>query len=70
MSEEKTINTLSLIKPSGQTFVFFYDDESVKEMMLTLGEYADDPELDFSWYDASVLSQRVAMMQKIAKQKS
>ena len=29
------------------------------ELLQTLGRYAADPDLNFSWYDAAVMSQRV-----------
>ena len=32
---------------------------SADQLLQTLGRYAADPELNFSWYDAAVLSQRI-----------
>jgi hypothetical protein len=52
------VNVLALVR-DGQRYIFLYDDQSVESVLATLAEYASDPELDFSWYDAAVLSQRV-----------
>jgi hypothetical protein len=52
------VNVLALLK-NGERYVFLYDDESVETLLQTLGRYAADPELSFTWYDAAVLSQRV-----------
>ena len=52
------INVLALIKGE-ERYVFLYDDRSTDQILQTLGRYAADPELSFSWYDAAVLSQRV-----------
>ena len=52
------VNVLALLK-NGERYVFLYDDQSVETLLQTLGRYASDPELSFTWYDAAVLSQRV-----------
>lgn len=52
------INVLALIKGE-ERYVFLYDDASANQILQTLGQYAADPELSFSWYDAAVLSQRI-----------
>lgn len=52
------INVLALVKGS-ERYVFLYDDSSRAETLRTLGRYASNPELSFTWYDAAVLSQRV-----------
>lgn len=59
------INVLALMKGE-ERFVFLYDDESVDQTLVTLGKYAADPELNFSWYDAAVLSQRIRQIQNEA----
>jgi hypothetical protein len=60
---ERGINVLALVK-DGERFVFLYDDESCAQLLQTLGRYAADPELCFSWYDAAVLSQKVRRLQQ------
>jgi hypothetical protein len=52
------INVLALIK-GAERYVFLYDDASRAETLRTLGRYASNPELSFTWYDAAVLSQKV-----------
>lgn len=52
------INVLALVKGQ-ERYVFLYDDESRSETLRTLGRYASNPELSFTWYDAAVLSQKV-----------
>jgi hypothetical protein len=58
-----SVNVLALVK-DGERFVFLYDDTSISTLLQTLGKYAADPELNFSWYDAAVLSQKVRRLQK------
>ncbi len=52
------INVLALVKGE-ERYVFLYDDERKSEALRTLGRFASNPELSFSWYDAAVLSQRI-----------
>ena len=61
---EREINVLALVK-DGERYVFLYDDDSYETLLQTLGKYAADPELNFSWYDAAVLSQKVRKLQKM-----
>lgn len=55
---QQGINVLALLK-GDERYVFLYDDCSIEQVLQTLGRYAADPELSFTWYDAAVLSQRV-----------
>ena len=52
------INVLALVKGK-ERYVFLYDDASRAETLRTLGRYASNPELSFTWYDAAVLSQKI-----------
>ena len=52
------VNILALVKYT-ERYVFLYDDESREELLRTLGRFAKNPELSFTWYDAAVLSQKV-----------
>jgi hypothetical protein len=52
------INVLALVK-GAERYVFLYDDASRAETLRTLGRYASNPELSFTWYDAAVLSQKI-----------
>jgi len=52
------INVLALVKGQ-ERYVFLYDDSSRAETLRTLGRFASNPELSFTWYDAAVLSQKI-----------
>lgn len=52
------MNVLALVKGT-ERYVFLYDDQSARTLLQTLGRYAADPELSFTWYDAAVLSQKI-----------
>lgn len=54
----KDINVLALVK-GGERYIFLYNDNRKAETLRTLGRFASNPELNFSWYDAAVLSQKV-----------
>jgi len=54
----KDIKVIALVKGEEQ-YVFLYDDNNRAETLRTLGRYASNPELSFSWYDAAVLSQKI-----------
>ena len=55
---QKDINVLALVKGK-ERYIFLYDDSRRAETLRTLGKFASNPDLSFSWYDAAVLSQRV-----------
>ena len=59
------INVLALVKGEDRYIVLF-NDENQSEALRTLGRYASNPDLSFSWYDAAVLSQKI---RKIAQSK-
>ncbi len=59
----KGVNVIALVKGS-ERYIFLYDDESAPKMLQTLGKYAGDPDLSFSWYDAAVLSQKVRKLKR------
>lgn len=52
------INVLALVKGE-ERYIFLFDDQRRSEALRTLGRFASNPELSFSWYDAAVLSQRI-----------
>ena len=59
----RCMNVLALVKDS-ERYVFLYDDESADTLLQTLGRYASDKELSFTWYDAAVLSQKVRKLRR------
>jgi hypothetical protein len=52
------INVLALVKGT-ERYVFLYSDANRAETLRTLGRFASNPDLSFTWYDAAVLSQRI-----------
>lgn len=59
----RTVNVLALVKDN-QRYVFLFDDDSYDQLLCQLGESASDEDLNFTWYDAAVLSQRVRQMRE------
>jgi hypothetical protein len=55
---QQDINVLALVKGE-ERYIFLFDDDSRAATLRTLGRFASNPELSFSWYDAAVLSQKV-----------
>jgi hypothetical protein len=54
----KDINVLALVKGK-ERYIFLFDDENRAEALRTLGRYASNQDLSFTWYDAAVLSQKI-----------
>jgi len=52
------LNVLALVKGE-ERYVFLFDDTSRAATLRTLGRYASNPDLSFTWYDAAVLSQKI-----------
>jgi len=52
------LNLLALVK-GREKYVFLYSDCAREEALQTLGRFAADPELSFTWYNAAILSQRI-----------
>ncbi len=61
------INVLAIVKGE-ERYVFLYDDSRRAQTLRTLGRYASNPDLSFSWYDAAVLSQKIRENAKVARQ--
>lgn len=55
---DQDINVLALVK-GDERYVFLFDDERRTEVLRTLGRFASDPNLSFTWYDAAMLSQKI-----------
>lgn len=64
---QRCVNVLAMVK-DGERFVFLYDDDSIPETLQTLGRFAADPELNFTWYDAAVLCQKLRDAQSAVEQ--
>ena len=55
---DKEINVLALVKGE-ERFIFLFDDENRDDTLRQLARFAANPELDFSWYDAAMLSRKI-----------
>jgi len=55
---KQSMNVIALAK-GGEQYIFLYDDLSFDALLDQIGQYAADDDLNFSWYDAAVLSQKV-----------
>lgn len=55
---DREINVLALVKGE-ERFIFLFDDVNRDETLRQLARYAADPELDFTWYDAAMLSRKI-----------
>ena len=60
---DRAVNVLALVK-DGERYLFMFDGQSTEKLLQTLGEYAADDDLTFTWYDAAVLSQRIRNLQE------
>jgi hypothetical protein len=54
----RQVNVVALVK-NNERYLFLFDEESRDEVLQTLGRFAANDELSFSWYDAAVLTQKV-----------
>lgn len=54
----KDINVVALVKGE-ERYIFLFNDQKRSETLRTLGRYASNSQLSFSWHDAAVLSQKV-----------
>lgn len=57
------LNVVALVKDK-ERYIFLYDDDSrsYSATMETLGRFAADKHLSFTWYDAAALSKSVRRM--------
>ena len=63
MTMQRGMNVLALVKDS-ERYIFLYDDDSSGAVLQSLGRYAADTDLSFTWYDAAVLSQKVRRLRR------
>ena len=61
LAEPGDINVIGLEKKT-EWYWFFYDDNQRAETLRTLGRYASNPELSFTWYDAALLGEKMTEM--------
>jgi len=61
MSSSTDVNGLVFVK-NGDRYIFMFRDDQSREMLMTFGRLASNPDLNFSWYDAASMSQRLRIM--------
>ena len=54
---QREFNILALVK-GAERYVFVYDDDSREALIDSLRDYAADPGLSFSWFDAAVMTEK------------
>lgn len=59
MSEIAQNINIQCLQKGPEVYVFLYPDEQRSECIRTLGRFASNPELSFSWYDAALISQAI-----------
>lgn len=57
------LHVLAIVK-GVERFIFIYQEGQEEVLLETLGGYATDKDLDFDWYDATVLSQKIKRIQR------
>ena len=55
---DREINVLALVKGE-ERFIFLFDDINRDDTLRQLARFAADPDLDFTWYDAAMLSRKI-----------
>lgn len=61
-SSTDDIHVLVLAK-GNERYAFLYTDRTRVEVLRTLGRFASNPELSFSWFDAATLSCRIRKLE-------
>ena len=49
------INVVALVKGE-ERYIFLFNDDQKGQTLRTLGRYASDSKLSFSWYDAAIVA--------------
>ena len=55
------------VRRRGQNYLFLFEPNNFIGLINHMIKYANDPELDFNWYDVGKISQRASQM--IAEEK-
>jgi len=63
-NEANETNVVAIIKPGGasepdEQYIVLYDDANRAEALRTLGRWATNQELSFTWYYAAMMSQKI-----------
>ncbi|MBR9704600.1 hypothetical protein GOV12_04255 [Candidatus Pacearchaeota archaeon] len=60
---KNNVNRISL-RTGDELYRFVFYEDNISELLRTLGRYASNVDLSFTWYDAAVLSQKVREVSK------
>ncbi len=63
-SQSPDINLVALIR-NRDRYIFMYDDENYDEALRALGRFASNPELSFTWRDASLLAVKIKKLREL-----
>ena len=58
----RELNVLALLKGQ-ERYVFVYDDGSHEDLLDVFRQYASNPGLSFTWFDAAVLTDKARQQQ-------
>ncbi len=62
----RELNILALIK-GNERYLYIYDEESRQALIDAFRDQAADPRLNFSWYDAAVLTDKAREQSRAAE---
>lgn len=62
----KDINIVAIVKDSGERVIILFDDSNQAEALRTVGRWASDPGLSFTWYDAAKVAQKIRKMVRVS----
>lgn len=65
----KDFHVLALVKGEHQ-FVYIFDEMGWDDLVETLCQQAEDPDIEFSWFDAALLSHRAKTQIESANEES
>jgi hypothetical protein len=65
MKTTRDARVFTLVKGS-ERYVFIFDEANRAEILQQIRRLAANPELGFTWYDATVVSQRVRILTNLA----
>lgn len=60
---EEQAHFIGLFK-NGELYFFLYNRENYNELLKTLGRFASNPDLSFTWENAAMLGKKAKEMQK------
>ena len=67
--QNKDFHVLALVKGEHQ-FVYIFDEMGWDDLVETLCQQAEDPDIEFSWFDAALLSHRAKTQIESANEES